>query len=261
MVILEVLTPLPLTQREDGQTVLDLWQTFIPELLPDFFGNWEPIDRVFNRQKLDAALDQWKWPFLAIKKKPAVDASIWMRKSALQKLHAILIFRFEPKSAAPSQLLEFLKATSIGLKADFGCLHLFNETEFQRGRSNKTVRALDKQGKKLSFLLASQDLRRRIPELYWATVLGAPYLQMFGKDRVLAAPAYSTVSLSSEAVLLQMTENLIDLEERFDRFDEVRSRVKTWLGQDAFFDMRNEASKSYRVPAFRLFDAEGEPLA
>jgi hypothetical protein len=257
MVILELLTPLPLTRREDGQAILDLWQTYIPELLPDFFGNWEPIDRVFDLRALDAVLDQWKWPFLSIKKKPAVDASVWMRKGAHQRLHAVLIFRIEPKSANQSRLLEFLKAASIQLRADFACLHLFSKNELERGRSNKTVRSLDKQGKKVSFLLVSQDLQRRIPDLYWATVLGAPFLEMFGKNRVLAAPAYSTASLSSEAVLLQMTENLTDVEESFVRFDDVRSRVKTWLGKDAFFDVNNEASASYRVPAFRFFDAEG----
>jgi hypothetical protein len=58
-----------------------------------------------------------------------------------------------------------------------------------------------------------------------------------------------------------MTENLTDVEESFDRFDEVRSRVKTWLGQDAFFDIVSEASRSYRVPAFKFFNAEGEPLS
>jgi hypothetical protein len=137
--------------------------------------------------------------------KPAADASIWKRKGAHQRLHAIIIFRIEPKLTTRSRLLDYLKAASVRLKADFAFLHFFTRNELERGQSNKTVTALDKQGKKLGFFAASQDLQRRIPELYWATVLGAPYLEMFGKDRVLAAPGYSTASLSSEAVLLQIT--------------------------------------------------------
>jgi hypothetical protein len=103
--VLEILSPLPLTRREDGQAILDLWQSYLPELLPDYFGNWEPIDRVFNLQKLDAVLDQWKWPFLATKKSPAVDASIWMRKGARQQLRATPSFRIEAKSVPQARYL------------------------------------------------------------------------------------------------------------------------------------------------------------
>jgi hypothetical protein len=60
--------------------LLELWQTLIPELLPDYYCNWEPIDRPFDRQNIDAALDQWKWGFLIVRKHPFVDAQVWMRK-------------------------------------------------------------------------------------------------------------------------------------------------------------------------------------
>jgi hypothetical protein len=55
-----------------------------------------------------------------------------------------------------------------------------------------------------------------------------------------------------------MTEKLTDLEECVDGFDDVRSRIKIWLGQDAFFDMRNEMPSSYRLPVFRFLDTVGK---
>ena len=170
MVVLEILSPLPLTNREDGRDILKLWQTHLPELLPDYYGNWEPIDRPFDRQNIEAVLDQWKWPFLSIKKRPHVDVDIWMRKGPQQQLHATLKLSTEPTVAIYSRLLEFLKAASMRLRADFACLHLMTQAEFQRGRSNKTVSATDKQGKNLFFSLYSIDLKQRIPDLYWATV-------------------------------------------------------------------------------------------
>src|ERR1700739_4220560 len=99
MVGLEILSPLLLASREDGRDILELWKTHIPELLPDYYGRWEPIDRPFDRQNIEAALDQWKWGFLPIKKHPRVDAQVWMRKNAQQQLHATLIFNVEPKLA------------------------------------------------------------------------------------------------------------------------------------------------------------------
>ena len=222
MVVLEVLSPLLLTSREDGRDILELWQTHIPELLPDYYGNWEPIDRPFDRQNVEAALDPWKGPFLSIKKRPRVDAHVWMRKSAQQQLHATLIFSAEPKLAPSDRLLEFLKAASVRIRADFACLNLMTQAEFQHGRSNKTARATDKQGKNLFFFLASIDLKQRVPDLYWATVLGAPYLDMFGKDSILSAPAYSAKLLSNDQILLQMTESLTDVEEHPEVFGQVR---------------------------------------
>ncbi len=213
---------------------------------------------MFDRQKIDALLDHWKWPFLAIKRSPAVDASIWMRKGAHQRLHATLMFSMELKAASQSKLLGFLEATSIRLQADFACLHLLTQSELERGRCNNTVRAMDKQGKQVAFFLTSRDLQLRVPELYWATVLGAPYLKLFGEERILSAPAYCTKALPSDAVLLQMTKDLTDLEERPTVFDAVRSRVKTWLGADAFFEVRNEGSSGYRVPDFKFFDVVGD---
>jgi hypothetical protein len=257
MVVLEILSPLLLTSREDGRDILELWQTYIPELLPDYYGNWEPIDRPFDRQNLEAALDQWKWPFLSIKKRPFAEFQVWMGKGPQQQLHATLTVTTEPKVAIYDRLLEFLKAASVRLRADFACLHLMTQAEYQRGRSNKTVKALDKQGKKLYFSLVSQDLKQRIPDLYWATVLGAPYLEMFGKVSILSAPASAASSLSNDQILLQMTENLTDVEKHPEVFDQVRSRVKDYLGEEAFFDIRNEASHAYRAPTFKFFDESG----
>ena len=57
------------------KAILRLWESYLPEHF-DKFGNWEPIDQVFDLSRRDAILDQWKWPFLAIKKRPRMDASV-----------------------------------------------------------------------------------------------------------------------------------------------------------------------------------------
>ena len=43
------------------------------------------------------------------------------------------------------------------------------------------------------------------------TVFGEPYLQMFGRDKLLAAPVLSAEPLNEKLVSLQLTENLEDL--------------------------------------------------
>lgn len=260
-IALQILSPLPLTSHEEGRLVFELWQTYLPRLLPDKFGNWEPIDHPFSLQKIDAALNAWQWPFLAVRKNPPVDASIWMRKGAHQRLHATWIFRLDNAAASEEELLNFLRAASVALKADFSCLHLLTPTELERGRASKVVSTLNKEATKFSFLIGTKDLQDRIPDLFWATVLGAPYIKMFGRDRLLSVPAYSARALSDETVLLQMTEKLSDVAERPSVFDDARQKVKLHLGEDAFFYPRGPALGSYRTPEFSFTsEAQGTDL-
>jgi hypothetical protein len=251
-IALEILSPLPLTNHEDGKMIFDLWQKYLPNLLPDKFGNWEPINRPFELQHIETVLQAWKWPFFAVKKSPAVDASILMRKGAKQHLHATWILRLDANAVNQVQLIEFLKMASVALQADFSCLHLLTPPELERGRASKVVSALDKKATKLRFMVASRDLQERIPDLFWATVLGAPYVELFGRDCLLSAPAYRAESLSSGMVLVQMTEQISDVEKRADVFNETRSQVKTHLGAKAFFQPERVTADGYRVPQFNF---------
>lgn len=247
---LEILSPLPLTSREDGRMMFDLWQQYLPGLLPDRFGNWEPIDRPFDSKNIESALDSWRWPFLALKRKPVVYSSIWMRKGVEQRLHATWKFELNATAVTQDDLVAFLKAASVALKADFSCLQLLTPSELERGRASEVVTALNKQATKFTFSIPSKKLQERIPDLFWATVFGAPYLTMFGRDRLLTAPSYRAESLSNEAVYLQMTQSLFGHE--FDSLvlDAARSRVKAHLGADAFFQSERDRSIGYRAPQF-----------
>lgn len=83
---------------------------------------------------------------------------------------------------------------------------------------------------------------------------------MFGKDRVLSAPAFLVEEIGSETVYIQLTSNLDDIYDKFDQVMEARERVKKHLGMDAFYqpelayDQREhpeKAGKVFRVPEFQ----------
>jgi hypothetical protein len=249
-IILEILSPLQLVGRQDGANVLQLWKTHLPEFLPDHIGNWEPIDRPFDPDNLNAALDSWRWPFLAAKKRPKVNCSIWMRKNAARQLHSTLIWEFYERLDAQHALLAFLKTAAPKLNADFACLHLLTASEIERSRANKTVTAIDKKATQFNFFLASKDLKRRIPDLYWATVLGKPYVNMFGKEQLLSTPVYRAEALSQEMVLLQLSKELSDVSDPTDKFSSARQRAVLYLGETAFFRPSAEAAGSYHAPEF-----------
>ena len=50
--IIQILSPLSLQAREDGRRILELWNGYIPELLPDRYGNWESLTKKFESETL-----------------------------------------------------------------------------------------------------------------------------------------------------------------------------------------------------------------
>ncbi len=248
-VIVQILSPLPLTRHEDGRLVFDLWKRYLPGLLPDKFGNSEPIDQEFDSEKIESALDAWKWPFLATKTKWSMESSVWVRKGG-QRTHATWLLSFDLGASSQPELIEFLKAASVALKADFACLHLLTPHEIERGRARGAILVLNKQATRFAFNIASKDPKRRIPDLFWATVFGGPYVEMFGRQQLLSAPVREVQSLSSGGLMLQLSELMTDLETHPTEIDEIRSRTVAHLGQDAFFQPELSSDHNFRVPLF-----------
>ena len=206
----------------------------MPEYLPDKFGNWEPIDQVFEVNKRDMVLKHWRWPFLATKKKPRMDAGVWMRKGT-KPLHASWDLTFRSGEVDVTRLTRFLQQAAKELEADFSCLTLFTETEIDFGRRNRTAWNLDKKATKFQFAIYSQFLQQCIPDVYWMTLFGAPYLKVFGKDHLLAAPVHKAEVLSDSIISLQLAPSLEDVSTDAMGFAETKKRLKTFLGEDAFF--------------------------
>lgn len=84
-----------------------------------------------------------------------------------------------------------------------------------------------------------------LPALPWAVVFGEAYVRMFGLDRLLSAPAYKIEKLSDDAVYLQLSPNLTDLQTDYEAVHAVREKVQEHLGREAFFD----ASRAYPLRA------------
>lgn len=85
-----------------------------------------------------------------------------------------------------------------------------------------------------------------LTDLYWLNFLGEPYVEFFGLERLLKAPAHQVKSLGNGLLLLASTKPF-DFGTR-----DVRSRVeklKDYLGHDAFFD-RNRPGGPYTSPKF-----------
>ena len=91
------------------------------------------------------------------------------------------------------------------------------------------------------------NMRVRHPELGWINYFGRPYIDLFGRERLLSAPCYRTFEIGEDIIGLQMSEDLFQ-----PIPSEVRYAVKQHLGEDAFVE-EGKTYRSYktgRVPEF-----------
>jgi len=72
-------------------------------------------------------------------------------------------------------------------------------------------------------------LRKGIPLLPWATIFGAPYVNLLGMDTFLNAPAQTIIRLNDQQVYLQVTERFDDIRENFDDFARKRAAIMDHL--------------------------------
>lgn len=83
-----------------------------------------------------------------------------------------------------------------------------------------------------------KNLRIRHPEINWMVLFGRPYIDLFGKEKLLCSPCHSVHTIGDNVIALQLTDCLFEPVQ-----PSVRTAVKKHLGEDAFV----EDGKSYRA--------------
>src|SRR6266540_345815 len=104
-------------------------------------------------------------------------------------------------------------------------------------------------GRKLSI---GFDLKRALPDIYWANFLGPEYVNMFGVDKVLSSPVYSAERLPDGGALLLLTKSPLDYLSERRQFEKRRTEAKNHLGLEAFDT--GDISHKGKVPIFRFLE-------
>ena len=91
------------------------------------------------------------------------------------------------------------------------------------------------------------NLRVRLPEINWMMLLGKPYIDLFGRDKILNTPCYKVEPISDNLIALQLTESIFE-----PITSSVRDKIKKYLGENAFVEdgKCSHAYKSGMVPKF-----------
>lgn len=226
LLCINILTIPSLVSTEQGRELLRLWIDLLPEYLPERFGNYEPLRRVFVPDDVDAILEYWDWPFLVTRTRPRMRGGIFMSRKG-KPTHGWIKIELAFKPSHQVALLRFFKAVSVQLKAEFGFMDFIQRDDLG---------------------VTTHDLKVNLPDFYWATVLGKAYVDLFGREKIVSAPASEVEQLSSDLYYLQMSKNLFDVET--DEVAQTRQQIKRHLNSNVFFDPDLGSDHAYSVPEF-----------
>jgi hypothetical protein len=246
----EILSPLPLDRQEDARKLFQLWAENAFQFLPDRWGLYEPLRHHFSMSSLDEAIRTWEFNFLVKRNaSPKLQGYISMQYGP-HRSHSVWSISLDGKDFDQPAFCRLLDRSAAAFSADFGLIHTVIEADTSRGREHGSVSFLDMAKTEKSLYVASPMLKKCVPDIYWTTVFGRPYVKLFSRERLLSCPAHRTKELDSGAIVIQLTPELKDIAVEQAAFERVRQDARNHLNNDAFFDPAKGLDYQYRVPEF-----------
>jgi hypothetical protein len=250
-VFFEILSPLPLNRDQDARKLFQLWADNAFQYLPDRWGLYEPLRNHFSLSNLDEAIRTWEHAY-------------YVKRAAAPKLESSIIMQYGPhrdhttwtvtlkkeKDFEQSAFRRLLDGAAIAFSADFGFVHKITAAEISRGRANGSISFLNTAHTKKNLFLFTLLLNKCLPDIYWMTAFGRPYVELFSRERLLSCPAHSVKELENGSIVIQLTPELKDITAEEVEFERVRQEARNHLNNDAFFDAAKGLDHRYRVPEF-----------
>jgi hypothetical protein len=250
-VFFEIVSPMPLNSQDEARQLISLWAENAPQFLPDRVGRIEPLWRRFSLESLDEVLRDWVFHF-AFKRvaSPKLEASVFMQYGP-HRLHSTWSISLERlRDFEQAAFCNLLRRSSLAFAADFAFIHHVTEAEIERGQDNDSLFFLDTARTEKCLSVSTHMLLKYIPDVYWITIFGKPYVRLFSRERLLSAPAHRIEELENGSVAIQLTPNLSDSATDEAAFEAVRKTVRDHLGSNAIFDEKKGADHQYAVPQF-----------
>ncbi|MEI9898869.1 MAG: hypothetical protein WDN31_00685 [Hyphomicrobium sp.] len=145
---------------------------------------------------------------------------------------------------------QLLEISAAEFSADFGFIHKITDAEVSKGRANGSISFLDSAHREKHLHLVTRDLEKNLPDIYWTTVFGRPYVDFFSRERLLSCPAYRVKELENSSIVVQLTPELKDMVAEEQSFERARQEARNHLDKDAFFDPAKGPDYRYQVPGF-----------
>ena len=236
------LVPRTLTPLEDGRRIMQLVHNLLPSYLPYQFGSGEPLVQRMEDYNFDN-LSQFMSRILIWKsKRSTAEGFLWLE--CTQVSHSALYISGKSKFVDVSRAVTFLNDLCSIALPDLSYIHLYTEEELET-RPYEMCSPY-RQG------ISTQIVRKYIPDICWGTIFGPPYVDFFGRERMLSIPAYLVSEIADRVIYVQLSESLMDMKTQYGAVERTRQAVKDRLNRDAFLRMDLGVSYKYGTPIFSL---------
>jgi hypothetical protein len=205
-----------LPERWDTEDRARLRHSFDPSSLREFVEEW-------------TRAEEWKTIFFTRTRPLPIELSVDIQRHQRAKFNEFSAYIHEGHFKSPTQEKELLNFTidmSLITRVDYGFI------------------AHKKQERRQSPVLTPSE---RLPGIYWANFLGRPYIEFFGREKLLATPCYEVREINDDLILL-LTAESVNASEMIES-DELVNQVKEYLNQNAFAGP-NFPEEKCAVPVF-----------
>ncbi len=248
----EILSPLPLNTEADARRLLGLWAEMAPHLLPDRAGTFEPLRKPFSITEMASIIAEWEFQILFKRvAKPKLESSVFVQYGPHRQHSTWKISIDDSGVANLLELLSLVERAATDFSTDFGFIHRPIESDIAIGLASSSISYLSTAKRKIGLFVTTHHLEKYIPDIYWVTVFGKPYVNLFSRERLLSAPAYRVRELPNGSMLVQLTEYPPGLGEPPNSYETQKSLVKDHLNPKAFFSLEKGLEYEYSVPTFR----------
>ncbi|NVB42804.1 hypothetical protein G6O69_33595 [Pseudenhygromyxa sp. WMMC2535] len=255
-IFIQVLSPLDLSNSKWAERLFLPLLNSTPSFKPKKINNFEPLRKRFS--SIEDVSEIWNNPILWKSMSPRSSGQVDMDGASGPKpIHDGIILHIEDYRSIPQEAVESIFCPwSLSCQADIGYIQLLTEPDLEPGRACREVFTVDQRIPSYGMYWTTHTLRKYLPNIHWGMVFGSPYIDLFGREKLLSAPAHRVWETPSGQIFLQLTSSLFDLEHDYEHVHKTRERVKEHLGADAFYKPRRS---TYHAPRFEIQHREVAP--
>jgi len=225
-------------EEAQASNVFDLLSSR-PILHPDKLGPYEPLSLLFKETSREefVQLVMEERSLVAVRDAAPSQSILWSNSESPRR-SSVFSHRFshnEPREDWVDTFISYCWEMLRVLRPPYG--HLCCESDYLE----KNV--IDDEDRHAA---VGNDLKKHLPGIYWANFFGPRYIEFFGEDHLLSAPAHEVRWMDEAGILLMLSDSPLDYAK-----PEVRRREDTiieHLGRAAFFSKSDPDDKAYRQP-------------
>jgi hypothetical protein len=222
-----------LTDPGQGRMLIRLIDQYVPSWAPHRYGWSVPLRNVYDPDRFEEFWKGLEYNLDWRNAKRTATGHVTTRVGPRDSLSSITLSGEQNRALDLGAVNNLVQECGQPLDLAYGVLHLFHPDElYTSGHGGRLFG--ENQG--TPFLaVAERGLKECLPDLAWGNVFGPAYVELFGgADRVSSAPAALVRELGPDRFYLQLTANILDVQQDRDALTAAREAVTAHLGADCF---------------------------